>query len=82
MFFRDRIVRSLIAALASLIVKFFCISSALQSLLNALANAVPLSAQILLGRYVFVILLKNARTIFLESFVFIPFASTVPSKRS
>ena len=37
---------------------------------------------IFLGRFFFVIKDKNARTVSLESFVFIPFASTVLSNRS
>ena len=53
----------------------------LHSFLNSPANSVPLSTQIFRGHFLFVIMVKIARTVTPESFVFIPFASTVPSSR-
>ena len=59
-----------------------CIPSALHSFLNSPANSVPLSTQLFLGRFYFVIIVKNAQTVSLETFLFIPSASTVLSNMS
>ena len=59
-----------------------CISSALHSFLNYSANSVPLLTQFFVGRFLFVVIVKNARTVTLDSFVFIPSTPTVLSNRS
>ena len=46
------------------------------------SHSLPLSNQNFLGRFFFVLMVKNARTFSLESFVFIPFAYTVLSNTS
>ena len=50
--------------------------------LNSAAVFVPLSTQIFLGRFFFVIMFSNARTVSLQTFVFIRFSTTVLSKQS
>ena len=61
---------------------WICTPSALHSFLNSPANSVPLPTQKLLRRFFFVIIVKNSRTVSLESFVFIPFVTTVLSNKS
>ena len=69
MSFRDRIVRSANAAFVSLIVEEICIPSVLHNFLNSPANFVPLSTQFFSRRFFFLIIVKYARTVSLESFL-------------
>ena len=64
----DRIVRSANAGLVSLIVESFCIPSALESFLKTPANSVPFWTQNFLVGFCFVIVVKKAQAVFLESF--------------
>ena len=58
----------------------YCVPPVLHYVLNSPAKFFPLLSQFLLVRCFFVIIVKNARTVCLESFVFVPFASTVLPK--
>ena len=57
-------------------------SFSFEKFLNFPANSVPFWTQFLLGRFLFVIMAKTARTVSLESFVFFLFALTVLSNTS
>ena len=81
MFLSERFVRSASVALVSFIVEYFSIPSTLQNFLKSPANSVPCSTQIFFGLFFLVIFFENVLTVSFESFVFIPFASTVLSNK-